>query len=708
MKNIARLAAWGSAFAAATSALPSLANDVDIIDGNIPVVLTPTRLRQSLADVPASVTIITSEMISKYGIRSIPDALRLVPGMAVTQITGNDYRINYHGTNILVPRRMNVLLDGMSVYGLHISRVDWRLLPAAIEDIERIEITRGSNSAAYGSNSMLAVINVITKHPHEVEGTTLSATAGSLNTATGMVRYGGTLGEATAYRITFERDTDGGFDYASTLGVGHDSKRINRLNFRSITDLAFNETLDFQASFLQGIVEAEFVDSSQRSFPDVNVQNYSVNATWRKSVSANHAIQLQAYATNGDSKQRWRSCLPAAYLLPQVAALGRSNPNYAKTVLAGRIPSGGTQQDDILAASALAAIRSLGTGARTPICADANQDYEERRYDVELQDTYVFSDKVRMVNGIGLRYDYADSETYFGGKVSNATWRTFTNLEYKPLPAMSINAGGFLEKDNLTGSGFSPRIALNTHLNPNNTIRFVVSKAVRMPNIIEQKANWTYRTTNYSSPLNGATDGYFALTATSPGNLHGEKILSKEIGYLGNFPQHGVLIDAKIFDDQLTDLISEKLQNSDFRPTNNNWIRLRGLELQVTYTPTDRCALHFAYSNLHNDTSNSFEQTQYAKHSGALGLTHTGKNGWRHSLSLYKQGADSQGQSFYGREDLTISKLYRLGKDKTFTPSFTISHLDNRSSTFLVDVGRIRESRYNSTMQYFATLKLTF
>src|SRR3954468_22745407 len=73
-----------------------------------PVVLTPTRLRQSLADVPASVTIITAEMMLHYGITSVPDALRLVPGMAVLQAPGNDYRVNYHGTNILDPHRMNV------------------------------------------------------------------------------------------------------------------------------------------------------------------------------------------------------------------------------------------------------------------------------------------------------------------------------------------------------------------------------------------------------------------------------------------------------------------------------------------------------------------------------------------------------------------------------------------------------------------------
>ena len=82
----------------------------------IGVVLTPTRLKQAIRDVPASVTVIESATIRALGISSVADALRLVPGMAVGQGSGNDYRINYHGTNGMVPRRMQVLVDGMSVY----------------------------------------------------------------------------------------------------------------------------------------------------------------------------------------------------------------------------------------------------------------------------------------------------------------------------------------------------------------------------------------------------------------------------------------------------------------------------------------------------------------------------------------------------------------------------------------------------------------
>ena len=108
-------------------------DDAGLTNDPLPVVLTPTRLRQSLADVPASVTIITANMLREFGVRSIPDALRLVPGMIVNEVTGFDYRIGYHGGNVLTPRRMNVMVDGLSVYRPGLARVDWAEILARIQ-----------------------------------------------------------------------------------------------------------------------------------------------------------------------------------------------------------------------------------------------------------------------------------------------------------------------------------------------------------------------------------------------------------------------------------------------------------------------------------------------------------------------------------------------------------------------------------------------
>ncbi len=395
-------------------------------------------------------------------------------------------------------------------------------------------------------------------------------------------------------------------------------------------------------------------------------------------------------------------------LLPEMFSLWQANPGYVNTILSGKKPSGGSPNDNALAQAALVAIANLGDRAAQPTCADANQNFTERRADIELQDTVVFSEELRMVAGIGLRNDVGDSQTYLGGSANNTTWRTFSNVEYKPFKSLNINAGGFLEKDSLTGSSFSPRLAMNFHVTDHHTLRFVTSKATRMPDIQEQRVNWTYQATNLNPPLNGVNQGMFFQSAKALGNLTGERITSKEIGLLAHYPQSGMLLDAKIFEDKLDDLISEKLQLISYKPTNSNSVVLRGAELQISYAPSNRWMVHLGYSYLTNHASIVYEQTQYAKNSGTLAVSHLLSNGWRGSFAYYGYGANTNGQSSYGREDLTISKTYRLPNAVTLTPTFTVSYLNNRTSSFLSDIVQRQDSIYNDATQCYLSLKLTY
>lgn len=702
------------AVACASTLAPSaaaIAADADaaLPTGNLPVVLTPTRLRQSLADVPGSVTIITSEMIRDFGIHSVPDALRLVPGIIVTQVTGSDYRIGYHGDNVHTPRRMNVQIDGLSIYQPGLSRVLWDEIPVALENIARIEVTRGPNSATYGANSMMAIVNIITKHPRDTEGTLLNFHGGSLRTRDTTARHSGTLGASTAYRLTFQHHQNDGYDFASTRGVGRDGSRKNSFTLDTTTDLTPTQTLQLAVSMLQLDRSIEFADPFQRTFPDSESTNYYFNLRWAKELSAHHQLQLQGYITHQNFRQSWNSCVPTAFLLPEMFNLYRANPRYANDVLAGRRPTGGTPQDDALAAAALTAIGRLGPRAAAPTCGDVNQNVAQTRYDLELQDTFVLSPKFRIVSGAGVRHDTARSETLIPGRRENNTgWRVFANAEYKPNSYLSINAGGYYEKDSLSDSAFSPRIALNTHLNANHTVRFVLSKAVRTPDIYEQRSNARYHSTNWEPPINGATSGPFYQSYRSPGNLGNERIVSRELGYLGNFPKLGLRLDAKLFDDKLTNLISEKLQLSDFNPTNNNSARQRGAEVQLTFHPSRRWRGHLSYGYLDNATTHPNERTLYARHSGSFGLAYTTHDQWTLAITAYGHTANDQGQSAFGRQDLTLSKQLRITRASQLRAAFTARHLNNRSSTYRDDVNQTRESRYNDSMQYLFTLGVSF
>lgn len=687
--------------------------DLDIIEITN-VVLTPTRLRQPISEVPGSVTVITADMLVKYGIATVPEALRLVPGMAVTQLSGGEYTINYHSSNSISPRRMNVLVDGMSVYRSAFAQVDWTMLPVAMDDIERIEVTRGPNSASYGPNSMLAIINIITKHPNESAGTSLSGSAGSRKTRSATARHGGKIGAATNYWLTLDRRQTAGFEEVRGPGFTlpgvdphHDRSERDLLNFRSSTELGKDENLELRVAALNGRQENPLLDQYQQSYPDVGLQERDIGVTWRKSLSPAHEIKINANVSRHSNDQNWVECLPALAYLPELGTLWHANPGYVVAIIAGRAPSGGTPADNLLAAAALRAIRGLGTRATAPACGNTDQNYVENRADIEVQMTSMLSDSLRFVAGAGGRRDTAESATYLGGKVSNNTWRVFANAEYRPAPSVVVNAGGYYESDNLTGSSFSPRIALNKHLNANNTVRVVLSRANRMPGIIEQRANWSYLTTGLNPALLGVTEAYYAQSARANGSLEAEKNTSREIGYTGNFPARGLMVDAKLFDDHLTNLISERITLDSFNPTNANSLRLRGAEVQVDYAPTPKWNMHAGYSHLDADASTPMELTQYSRNSGMFAASHLLPGDVRVSLAAYKNQGAATGQTSFGKQDLTISKRFRIG-GAVLTPTLTVTHLDETEVRYFYDIGKSVTNRIGNQMQYRVSIKATF
>ena len=139
--------------------------------GDIPHVLTPVRLQQPTAEVPASVTVIDRDFMDTIGTKEVYELLRYVPGMLVApEPLNNSVNVAYHGGPAIIPKSMEVLIDGRAIYRSGISGVAWASLPVAVEDIQRIEIVRGPNSTAYGTNAYKAVINIITIHPSDTAG----------------------------------------------------------------------------------------------------------------------------------------------------------------------------------------------------------------------------------------------------------------------------------------------------------------------------------------------------------------------------------------------------------------------------------------------------------------------------------------------------------------------------------------------------------
>ncbi|MEW6071719.1 MAG: TonB-dependent receptor [Planctomycetota bacterium] len=163
-------------------------------------VTTVSRKSSSVAGSPAAVYVITREDIRRSGHTSLPELLRLVPGLHVARVSSSSWAIAARGENGRFADKLLVMIDGRSIYTNLFSGVFWDAHDLPLEDIERIEVIRGPGGTIWGANAVNGVINVITRHTADTTGTYAHALVGDEDRGIASYRYGGRLGESTTWR----------------------------------------------------------------------------------------------------------------------------------------------------------------------------------------------------------------------------------------------------------------------------------------------------------------------------------------------------------------------------------------------------------------------------------------------------------------------------------------------------------------------------
>jgi iron complex outermembrane receptor protein len=158
-----------------------------------------SRKDQRAADVAGAIFVITHDDIRRSGMTTLPDLLRLAPGVDVAQINSNKWAVSVRGFNALYANKVLVLVDGRSVYNRIFSGVIWDAEDLMLDDIDRIEVIRGPGAVMWGANAVNGVINIITKTTADTQGALVHVEVGRAGNQ-GAVRYGGALGGAT-YRV---------------------------------------------------------------------------------------------------------------------------------------------------------------------------------------------------------------------------------------------------------------------------------------------------------------------------------------------------------------------------------------------------------------------------------------------------------------------------------------------------------------------------
>lgn len=168
--------------------------------GNIKVT-TVSKEPEEVWRTPAAIYVITQEDIRRSGATTLPDVLRLAPGVEVAQIDSGHWAVAIRGFNGQFSRYMLVLIDGRNVYSPLQGGVYWESQIVPLDDINRIEIIRGPAGTIWGPNAVNGVINIITKSAKDTRGTLLTAGGGNVDRVDGEYRYGGRAGKSFNYRI---------------------------------------------------------------------------------------------------------------------------------------------------------------------------------------------------------------------------------------------------------------------------------------------------------------------------------------------------------------------------------------------------------------------------------------------------------------------------------------------------------------------------
>ncbi|KNH47903.1 TonB-dependent receptor plug domain-containing protein [Pseudomonas lini] len=669
---------------------PLLADDLFLDNDPLPQVLTATRLKQSPAAVPGSMTVIDSELINASGARDISELLRLVPGMMVGNISGNQAAVNYHGTNASEARRMQVLIDGRSVYRAGLATVDWSDIPVAMEDIERIEVFRGPNTVSYGANALMAVVNIITRKPADSHGTRLKVTRGQrgINDFYASQGMGWDSGDL---RLSLSGQQDDGFDSDRTGADYRDSRRLNRFSLAVSQTLNENQSIDLQLNAKDGTNQRPYTYrpvfsgiTAAGNNSDVIAKDYAGSLRWNLDINPDHSLYIQGSAQHWDRQQTWRACDAEISFSPELTELWQLNPNYTERLARNMVrftslgaPTG-TPAEQALGNQVLDQWRN---GARQTLCGDIDQSARESRYDLELQDTLSLSDSLRLVSGMNYRYDRANSETYFNGTLDDTTWRAFGQLEWRATEHWLLQGGAMFEDTQLTGHSLTPRVAVNYLINPRHGLRAVYSEAIRSPDMFENNVNWSYQVTNLKPSAYGQSSARYFVKTRGPGDLEQERMRSRELGYNGYFAEWGLAVDVKLFYDEITGMISEPLRNNQYIASNSNSSRFTGTETQLDWRVSSADRLRLTYAYVDAEASNPLDAQQTARNSGSAGWLRNWGQGWNSALFYY--GADALNGYRFERVDTRIAKRIGLGKANLELAGVLQQRLDNQPTTFV-------------------------
>jgi iron complex outermembrane receptor protein len=549
-----------------------------------------THLKQSLSQVPAAVTIIDRRTIEASTALNLVDLFRLVPGFQVYFIHGNKPGVTYHVPGGDYSRRLEVKVDGRSVYEPLLSSVEWNTLGIDIDDIEYIEVVRGSNTAADGSNAFIASFNIVTRSPLADLGTKVSVQHGNQGIKSRAISHSSQF-DQLATRFTLKASDNEGFEDFSGNDIA-DSADTFTMRYQGLWTPTVTDSINFQLGTGDTKTTIGPSDYKKRHW-----KNKYQHFNWKRIANKWSDIELVLYhneidfVDNDDSYDVRRAlglynigddCKDNKYATPEIKKLLIQCPDNMGVVIAK--PSHAHFSD---------------------------------RWDAELRSNIYSIDNLRMSLAVGSRHDSFETELFLGGpgQVSQVSHRLNANVEWTASDALTINLGNALEKIRNKENTNSYRAAANYQFSKQHVFRLAGSSSYRDPTLLEVNQNSIYTYDNQGEEI------ILYTRVFSDDDIAKEKQVSREIGYLGLFDNKNISLDIRVFEEELTNLIGERrerflgpLQDSVNIIDNVENMKLKGIEWQLQYRPSNQLLLNLNHSYLEaeGDSRYGYDQSDDA------------------------------------------------------------------------------------------------
>lgn len=588
---------------------------------DLPNVISVSRLAQPLQDTPGAVTILDRAFIRMSGARDVVDLLRFVPGFQITSSVETDSPMaTYHGRIDDWANRIQVLVDGRSVYSaLRTGSAGLGWLTLQLDDIERIEVLRGSNSATYGARAFLGVVNIISRDVRDTQGAAAHLAQGENGIADAGLRLGWAAGDAS-YRLSVDGVGDDGLQGA------FGKRRSERLNFSSHFALEQGAELQLRAGSLglhAGRGDPKDLAGNQARMYFMGAQY--VQLDWHRALD--EASDLTLSASHAENSHR-----DLTYFLDPAA------PAYYLTA----IDFGGAEHVD----------------------------------SVTAQHTLRLSPTLRTVWGAEFRRErvVAPALFYSTGGASSDFYRLFGSAEWRLSDTLLLNAGALAEHSDFGGASLSPRLMLNWQWTPGHTLRAGTSTAFRPPSAYEKLSQ-----VKYYLPVSKTTTGYFLF---NDGTLKSESLSSQELGYYFAPGSSTLSGDVRVFQERISDGISQsEFPAGTFlvpRYLNSQEQDIKGLELQLAWRPDPATQVFLAQAwtqiEMHaasGPITGFRAEHGAARYAASISLMHRFAQGLQ--LSLMHQVSDDMAlmsdagrRRLYSmqRTDLRLAQEFRVGRSK--------------------------------------------